>query len=166
MVLRLRVALLSALVSLVLVAPAALAYNSEVDKQVHIQGPGELVCPGKVTLTATVVDLNGHPLSGVQVTWSTGDIGTTDSQGHNSISVTITATTVVTATAAGGAKASITITCIQGQVGGTVGLPRTDTALPADSGSRAGSISATPWWLYILGVVVGSGFLILARRRR
>ena len=160
MVARFRVALLSALVSLVLAAPALLAYNGEVDKQVDVKGPGQVVCPAQATLTATVVDLNGNPLEGVKVTWSTGAVGTTDSHGKTSITINLTASGVVTATAEGGAVGSLAITCLQGDVGGAIGLPRTDTAVPGDSAPT------TAWWAFLLAVIAGSGALVLATRRR
>jgi hypothetical protein len=155
MVSKLRLALVSALVSLVLVAPGLLAYDGEVAKQVDVSGPRSVVCPTIVSVTATVVDLNGNPLAGVEVVWSTGAVGTTNASGQHTISVNVTADVTVTATA-GGAVGSLVISCVQQGVP----LPRTDTALAAEPGAPAA------WWAYLLVALVVPGVLVLAARRR
>ena len=158
---RFRIALLGALFAIVLAAPAALAYDSEVGNQVSVSGGGQFVCPTSRTLTATVVDLQGNPLADVTVTWSTGAVTKTDAQGHTSITLTVTASGVITATTSQ-SVGSVTLTCITGQggVGGSIGLPRTDTALPSDS-SPSGA-----WWALILVAVSGVGLVRVARRSR
>jgi hypothetical protein len=156
MVARLRIAIVSALVSLALAAPGALAYDGEVGQQVDVAGASQVLCPTPVSATVTVVDLDGNPLEGVEVTWSTGDVGTTDAAGQDTITVQVTADIVVTATTVGAAVGSLAITCVQEGIT----LPRTDTALPADSGA------AIPWWAYVLLFVTGPGLLVFAARRR
>jgi hypothetical protein len=165
---RLRIALLGALFSIVIAAPAALAYNGEVGNQIVVSGGGQFVCPVSRILTATVVDLDGKPLEGVTVTWSTGAVTTTDAQGHASITVSVTVTGVITASTAE-AVGSVNLTCITEGVGGSIGLPRTDTSLP--TGATPGTVS----WAYLLFVMSGAGlFLVVsgtglarvARRRR
>jgi hypothetical protein len=154
-----RIALLGALFAIVLAAPAALAYDSEVGNQVSVSGGGQFVCPTSRTLTATVVDLQGNPLADVTVTWSTGTVTKTDAQGHTSITLTVTATGVITASTSQ-AVGSVTLTCIQGGVGGSIGLPRTDTALPGDS-TPSGA-----WWALLVVVLSGVGLVRVARRSR
>jgi hypothetical protein len=156
MVAKVRLALVSALVWLALAAPAALAYNGEVGEQVDVDGPGRVVCPAAVSATVTVVDLANNPLEGVEVTWSTGATGTTDANGQHTITFQVTSSVTVTATTADGAVGSLVITCVQAGIS----LPRTDTALPADSGAPIS------WWVYLLVVVTGPGLLVLAARRR
>src|SRR4051812_25524007 len=161
---RFRIALLGALFSAMLIAPAALGYNGEVEQQVDVNGPIQVVCPAQDrTFTATVVDRDGKPLGGVQVTWSTGQVTTTAANGKTSITVDLTASGSVTATTAGGAVGSHAFTCIQGQVGGAIGLPRTDTALPADS---APAPSSWAFFAFVFVVVAGLGFARVTRRRR
>ncbi len=154
---RLRVALMGALMALAFAVPAALAYDGEVGEQLDIEGPSQVVCPASaITATVTVVDLAGAPLEGVEVTWSTGDVGTTDAAGQHTITFAVTANVTVTATTADGAVGSLTITCVQQGIP----LPRTDTSLQAESGL------AIPLWVYLLVLVVGPGLLTLAVRRR
>jgi hypothetical protein len=152
---RLRTALLGGLFVLVLAAPAVAAYNGEVGNQVDVSGGGQFVCPTSRTLTATVVDLDGKPLEGVTVTWSTGVTSTTDAAGHATIKVTVAATGVITAST-GEAVGSVTFTCITGQgtVGGSIGLPRTDTAVATSASPAVAS------WLYLLLVVFGGGLVL------
>ena len=155
---RLRVALMGALMALVFAVPTAVAYDGEVGEQVDVDGPGQVVCPASaVTATVTVVDLEGVPLEGVEVTWSTGDVGTTNAAGQHTITFSVTANVVVTATTADGAVGSLTITCVtQG-----IPLPRTDSSMHADSGL------VVPGWVYLLVLaVVGPGLVTLAARRR
>jgi hypothetical protein len=157
---RLRVALPGALLAILLAAPAVLAYDSEVGNQVNVGGGGQFVCPTSRTLTATVVDLQGNPLAGVTVTWSTGAVTTTNAQGHTSITLNVTASGTITASTKE-AVGSVTLTCItgEGNVGGTIGLPRTDTALPATT-TRLGAT-----WALLLVVAFGLGLVRVARRR-
>jgi hypothetical protein len=164
----LRTALVGGLFLLVLAVPAAVAYNGEVANQVDVSGGGQFLCPASRTLTATVVDLDGKPLEGVAVTWSTGTVTTTNAQGQASITVTVTATGVITASTAE-AVGSVTLTCInpQGGVGGSIGLPRTDTAIPTVVSPSLVS------WVLLFGVVAvaivlvasAKGFSRVARRR-
>jgi hypothetical protein len=156
MVAKLRFALVAALVSLVFAAPGVLAYDGEVGGQVDVEGPGRVVCPAAVSATVTVVDLDGNPLAGVAVTWSTGATGITNASGQHTITFQVPSSVTVTATTAGGAVGSLVITCVQAGIP----LPRTDTALPADSGAPI------PWWVYLLVVVTGPGLFALAARRR
>ena len=158
---RFRIALLTALFSILLAAPGALAYNGEVEQQIDVNGPIQLVCPAADrTFTATVVDRDGKPLGGVKVTWSTGEVTTTAANGTTSITVDLTASGSVTATTEGGAVATHAFTCLQGQVGGAIGLPRTDTVLPANSAP------SPAWWVYLPFVVLSIGLIRVARRRR
>jgi hypothetical protein len=159
MMVRLRTALISAAVALVLIVPAAFAYNGEVGAVVDVSGPGQAVCPATgQTYTATVTDTNGNPLEGVTVTWSTGAVGTTDAQGHHSITVDVTTSTTITATVQG-ASGSITVTCIgAGAVGGSISLPRTDSA--------RSSGAALPVLLIIALGLALPGALLYRRRAR
>jgi hypothetical protein len=135
MIVRSRIALMSAAVALLLLVPSAFAYNGEVGAVVGVEGPESAVCPAAgQTYTATVEDTNGSPLAGVSVSWSTGATTTTNAQGQTSITVTVTGNTTITATA-NGAVGSIKVTCVQGGVGGVIGLPRTDTAAPSSTAS-------------------------------
>ena len=129
-----------ALALLFVLAFPVLAYEGEVAVQVDVNGPSRAVCPAAVSATVTVVDGNGSPLAGVQVTWSTGEVGTTNASGQHTITVNLSGDVEVTATASG-AVGRLLIDCITGEVLGSVGaptgggLPRTDTVAPADSGS-------------------------------
>jgi len=152
---RLRTAFLAALVSLVVAAPAAFAYDGEVGEQVDIEGPGRVVCPAAVSATVTVVDKEGKPIPGAVVTWSTGATGTTDAKGQHTITLQVASSVTVTATTASGAVGRLLITCVQAGIA----LPRTDATLPSDP-------APIPWWAYLLAVVAGPGLLVLAARRR
>ena len=153
---KIRISLVAALVALAIAAPAVIGYDGEVAQQVDVSGPGSVVCPATVSATVTVVDLDGNPLAGVPVTWSTGATGTTDASGQHTITFSVASSVTVTATSSDGAVGSLVINCVQPGIS----LPRTDTALSAAPGAP------TPWWAYLLVIVTGSGLLVLASRRR
>jgi hypothetical protein len=104
-----------------------------------------------------VKDTNGNPLSGVEVSWSTGAKTTTNAQGQTSITVNVTASGTITATVQG-ASGSITVTCVQAGVGGVISLPRTDTVAP-------GTPSLMAWLALVAALALIVPAAIRYRRR-
>ena len=143
----------------------AFGYAGQVLGTMSVAGPGgTLKCNVPITVTATLLDVNGIPFSGEPVTWaitstpSSADRVNDTSTTTNANGVTTTTVTLacvagnrtVTATSAGtsaGAVLSLT----------SAGLPRTSTiAGDASSGVPIGTILA------LLAVLVGAG--IITRR--
>lgn len=152
-----------------LLALPVFGYEGEVNVQVDVDGPSRAVCPAAVSATVTVVDGNGNPQAGVQVTWSTGEIGTTNASGQHTITVNLSGDVEVTA-AANGAVGRLLIDCVTGEVLGSVGapsaggLPRTDTATPTDAAPAGLLPSGFGLLLGALGLLLGAlgllGFVV------
>jgi len=162
--------LVGATALVLLLAVPVVAYEREVGVQVDVDGPSRAVCPTAVSATVTVVDGNGNPQAGVEVTWSTGEVGITNASGQHTITVNLSGDLEVTA-AANGAVGRLLIDCVTAEVLGSVGapgaggLPRTDTVTPTD----AAPAGLPPWSFGLLLGALGLGGLVVRRgvdRRR
>jgi len=151
-------ATIGAIALALLFAVPSLAYEAEVEVQVDVSGPSRAVCPTAVSATVTVVDRDGKPLAGIPVTWSTGATGVTDASGQHTVTVNLTGSLTVEATAQG-ATGSLVIQCVEGDVLGSVGLPRTDTAPDRAPLPLLGLAVVA-----ILGAAAGTRRLIVAQR--
>ncbi len=147
-----------------LAAPAVLGYAGQVTGQVSVSGPsGTIVCNTPVTVSATVLDVNGKPFDNTPVTWSFAS-GT--AKPGDKISPTTSTTN-----ASGVATTTVTLACVAGSrtvnatsgtfVGGAVlgitsaGLPNTSTSVPA----------GTPAWEFaIAALAVLAGLALVTRQ--
>lgn len=160
---RLGRAALAAVLLAVLTVPAVFGYAGQVAGQVSVAVPsGTIACNTAITVSATVLDVNGKPFDTTTVTWSF-KAGT--SQTGDKIN-TLTSTT----NASGVATTTVTLACIAGSrtvvatagtgAGAVLGeavLGLTAAGLPNTSTLPDGS---TPIWAYLLAalaVVVGLG---------
>jgi hypothetical protein len=167
----------AAILLLLSVVPAALAYQGQVVTQVTVTGPATFTCNTPFTVTATALDSKGQPVEGQAVAWSIG-AGLQTGDG-------ITPATSTT-NASGKATATVTLACVaadrtivatasstNGEVvlgGGQIVLSETATpnaATPspvtgvtspptaASTGSIGSSSSSIPVWVFILiGLIV------------
>ena len=141
-------------------ATTAFGYAAEVAAAVTVGGPGgTLECGVPITVTATIVDSAGNPISGQPVDWtfasspsSADEINatptTTDANG-------VATTTVTFACVSGNREIRATADGVAGEavLGVTaVGLPRADT-LPSEAPPFATLLAA-------LAVLVGGGIMV------
>jgi len=147
-----RAGVLAAVVVLI-AAPAVLAYRGQVPKQVTVS----VVCGPPCVATATVIDVDGKPVTDQVVMWKidapatvSPTQSTTNAQGEATTTVTLSSATSPTITAtAGDAFGTVVVKCSTGE-----GLPNTSTA-PA----------GTPVWLLaVVGLAVLAGVGLAARR--
>jgi hypothetical protein len=61
---------LSALLLLLIAATTAFGYTGEVAGSITVAVKGTITCEAPFTVTATIVDANGSPVSGQSVAWS------------------------------------------------------------------------------------------------
>jgi hypothetical protein len=139
-------------------ATAVFGYAGQVAGQVSVAGPsGTIACNTPVTVSATVLDVNGKPFDNTQVTWSFKS-GT--AQSGDKINPTTSMTN-----ASGVATTTVTLACVAGSrtvnaasgsfVGGAV-LGITSAGLPNTSTDPVG----TPAWEFAiaaLAVLAGLG---------
>ena len=148
-----RAGVLATMVALI-AAPAVLAYLGQVPSQVTIS----VECGPPGTATATVIDVDGKPVTEQVVTWSidapatvSPTQSTTNAQGETSTNVTLhSATGSLSITArAGDASAQAVLKCSEGE-----GLPNTSTAP-----------GGTPVWLLaVVGLAVLASLAVAVRR--
>ena len=155
-----------AAVALVLVASAtALAYGPQVPAAVTIAGPsGTLVCNTDITVTATITDSNGAPVTDQAVVWSfTSTPSAADKILHKTTTTDangVATTTVVLACVAGTRHLSAVAGAVSASavLGVTAaGLPNTST-LPAQAPAQGAPSIAT--LLAILAMAAG-GVLVV-----
>ncbi len=145
-------------------ATAVLGYAGQVAGQVSVAAPsGTIACNTPVTVSATILDVNGKPFDNTTVTWSFKS----GAQAGDKISPTTSTTN-----AAGVATTTVTLACVVGSrsvdatagaiVGGAVlgitsaGLPNTST-LPAPAGTPA-------WELAVAALAVLAGLALVTRQ--
>jgi Bacterial Ig-like domain (group 1). len=142
----------------------AFGYNGQVLGTMTISGPGgTLKCGVALTVTATLLDVNGNPFTGESVTWKFTSSPSTADKINKTPTTTnsngVTTTTVTLACVAG----DRTVTATSGETSAgavlsvtSAGLPRTST-LP-DSGP-AGELPIGTIFAF-LAVLVGGGIIV------
>jgi hypothetical protein len=172
----------AAILLLLSVVPAALAYQGQVVTQVTVTGPAAFTCNEPFTVTATALDSNGQPVEGQAVAWSigaglqTGDgitpaTSTTNASGKATATVTlacVVADRTIVATASstngevvlGGGQIVLSETATPNAAtpspGTTTAAGVTSPPTAASTGSTGSNSSSFPLWVFIL-----SGLLIL-----
>ena len=133
-----RVAVVASMAILVLsVVPAVTGYDGQVASHVGVSAVCQppTTSQANATVSATVVDNGGNPVTDVEVVWSVDGVvlakSTTDQQGraYATFGLPVGDTTVVAKV--GELEGRAIVVCPAGAVGGAIGLPRTDTA-PAE----------------------------------
>ncbi len=160
-----RAALAAVLLSAIAVS-AVFAYAGQVAAQVSVAGPsGALACNTPITVSATVLDVNGKPFDSTAVTWSfssgaqSGDRisptrSTTDANG--------VATTTVTLACVAGSR---TLAATAGTVVGSAVLGLTSSGLPNTSAATGPTPAGTPpWELAAAALAVLAGLAMVGRQ--
>jgi hypothetical protein len=143
----------------------AFGYAGQVLGTISVAGPsGTLKCNVPITVTATLLDVNGVPFSGEPVTWAITSTPSSSDRVNDTSTTTnasgVTTTTVTLACVAG--NRTVTATSDQLSAGAVLsltsaGLPRTSTITgDASSDVPIGTIVA------LLAVLAGAG--IITRR--
>lgn len=147
-----------------LATSAVFAYAGQVAGQVSVAAPsGTVACNSPVTVSATVLDINGKPFDNTSVTWSfkSGQqAGDTIAPATSMTNASGVATTTVTLACKAGSR---TVDATAGTIVGSAvlgitstGLPNTST-LPAPAGTPA-------WELGVAALAVLLGLALVARQ--
>ena len=160
-----RATLAAALLSAI-AASTVFGYAGQVAAQVSVAGPtGNIVCNTPVTVSATVLDVNGKPFDATTVTWSfkSGE------QAGDKVSPTTSTTN-----ADGVATTTVTLACVVGSrtldaTAGTVVasavLGITSHGLPNTATTPVSAPAGTPAWeLALAAFAVLAGLAMVARQ--
>ena len=164
-------AALAALTLAVLVAGIAVGYSGEVAHSVTVTRPhGTLKCGVNITISATVLDAKGKPISGQPVAWSwVSRVSHNDKINKTSTTTNskgIATTTVKLACVPGSRVLRATADGVRGQAVLNVtaaGLPRTSTlvaGMPSPSDPFLGTLLA------VLALAGGAGLALRGARAR
>ena len=155
---------LSAVLLALITAATAVGYTGQVAASITVAPPGTITCDVPFTVTATILDATGAPVSGQSVAWSWVTTQSASDKINKTPTVTNShgvATTTVTLAAVSGTRrirataGEVSAPAVLGQVCG--GLPNTST-LPAETApGQAAPLLAT---ILALAFVTGGGLTL------
>jgi hypothetical protein len=158
------IACLSAVAVLMMATATAFGYSGEVAATVTIAAQGTITCDVPFTVTATIVDVNGSPVSGQSVAWSWVATQSASDKINETPTTTnangVATTTVALAPVTGNREiratsGDVSASAVLGQSCG--GLPNTST-LPAETPRQGAPIAVM--LVVALALALGGGLTL------